>query len=109
MITLPTIHLNGTSANSLYESYDGARREIRRAICAFNLIEFNRRDYYPVPGSWEKALEERQKHYQMLEEIDVYLLTVMEHCQESIDAKTARSLEQVKGYRHAKAELEAKP
>jgi hypothetical protein len=58
MITLPVIHLNGTSPKDLLEGYRNACAAVRDAMDAIAKIEFNARDYYPVEGSWEKARAE---------------------------------------------------
>ncbi len=46
-LTLPTIHLNGTSANVLYEDLANALGAMRAAIMAVEATAPNGRDYYP--------------------------------------------------------------
>lgn len=47
MITLPTIHLNGTAPEALYESACDALGTLRAAIKAVEATAPNGRDYYP--------------------------------------------------------------
>ena len=42
----PTIHLNGTSAQSLANQYGHARQKVREALEALQHIETHGRDYY---------------------------------------------------------------
>jgi hypothetical protein len=60
-LTLPTIHLNGTSRVTLIEGYLAASRALSDAIRTFDAIEFNCRDYYVQPsGAWATAVTERE-------------------------------------------------
>jgi hypothetical protein len=53
-ITLPLIHLNGTSRNNLIDGYDKAAYALSDFENAFDAIEFNARDYYPKgPDAFE--------------------------------------------------------
>lgn len=47
----PTIHLNGTSRESLTEEYQTATDALRAAINALAAITINGRDYYPQGAS----------------------------------------------------------
>ena len=49
-ITLPTIHLNGTSRDSLLEGYMAAMDAIRLAMKALQSAAPNARDYYVQAG-----------------------------------------------------------
>lgn len=49
-LTLPSIHLNGTSRAMLTEGYLAAYHKLQEFKDAFRSIEFNARDYY-VQGS----------------------------------------------------------
>lgn len=46
-LTIPTIHLNGTSKGALIEGYQKARSAIREAMDALIECRPNGRDYYP--------------------------------------------------------------
>lgn len=73
-LTLPTIHLNGTSRKMLTEGYFEAWNRLNEAIDAFNKIEFNGRDYYVQPeGAWPKARTERDCAARQLHEVHKYL------------------------------------
>ena len=54
-IILPTIHRNGTSAQTLFKGNLAAHNAILDALKIVGEVEFNNRDYYPVAGSWEAA------------------------------------------------------
>lgn len=45
-IHLPTVHLNGTSRQTLINDYNAAYRKLIEFRDAFRSIEFNARDYY---------------------------------------------------------------
>lgn len=45
--TVPTVHLNGTSAESLLEAYDKAGRALALAQAALEECSPHARDYYP--------------------------------------------------------------
>jgi hypothetical protein len=90
MITLPTIHNNGTSADDLLEGNLAARTAIESALDVIRRMEFNARDYYPVPGSFEKARDERRVHIENLLNASVYFLSIAEFCSDAVAAKEAR-------------------
>lgn len=46
-MTKPTIHINGTSRNDLFQMYLAAASALRRAITAVEATAPNGRDYYP--------------------------------------------------------------
>ena len=79
-MTLPTIHMNGTSKRMLLEGYDDAQFAIRQAHDKICKIEFNARDYYPQgPDAWTEAVKERTEILRKLEEVRDYLLKHIEH------------------------------
>lgn len=49
-LTLPTVHLNGTSRNSLLDDYIAAMDAIRLAMKALQSAAPNARDYYVQAG-----------------------------------------------------------
>lgn len=64
---LPTIHLNGTGADSLKQEYRAARRAIGAAVDALAAATCNARDFYPqAPGAWERARAERAEAFRLL-------------------------------------------
>lgn len=79
-LTLPSIHLNGTSRATLSEGYGTAYRALQDAIRAFNAIEFNCRDYYVQPaGAWTAAVTERDTAAAHLRAVQQYLETHLIH------------------------------
>ena len=73
-LTLPTVHLNGTSRQMLSEGYGNAYRALQNAIRAFNEIEHNARDYYVAgPGAWPQATTQRDVMRQHLRSVQEYL------------------------------------
>jgi hypothetical protein len=73
-LTLPTVHLNGTSRATLSEGYFNAYRALQDAIRAFNEIEINARDYYVQPaGAWATAVTERDAAASHLRAVQQYL------------------------------------
>lgn len=78
-ITLPVIHSNGTSRQSLQDNYSDAAFALEDFISAWGDIEFNARDYYVVDGAWSKALEERETINARIREIRNYIETIRDH------------------------------
>jgi hypothetical protein len=71
---LPTIHLNGTSRETLAEGYDAAEDALYDLIQAFGGIEFNARDYYVQgPTAWTAAVEARQEINRKIRDIREYI------------------------------------
>ena len=82
--TLPTIHLNGTGADSLQQEYRAVRKAISAAADALAAATCNQRDFYPQePGAWERARAERAEAFQLLQQVSDYAeqweLHAMEH------------------------------
>lgn len=82
--TLPTIHLNGTGADSLQQEYRAVRKAISAAVDALAAATCNQRDFYPQePGAWERARAERAEAFQLLQQVSDYAeqweLHAMEH------------------------------
>ena len=79
-ISLPTIHMNGTSAKDLFQGYRAAMDALQDAQEALGKIEFNARDYYPQgPDAWTKARDEMQARRQTLERIRKEIETIAIH------------------------------
>ena len=73
-LTTPTVHLNGTGFDSLWQGYDEADDKLIELRDTFGQIEFNARDYYPQgPDAWNKAVDERQAINQKIRDIKNYL------------------------------------
>ena len=79
-LTLPTIHLNGTSRATLTEGYLAASRALSDAIRAFDAIEFNCRDYYVQPAdAWARATTQRDVMRSHLRSVQQYLVAHLMH------------------------------
>jgi hypothetical protein len=73
MTTLPTIHLNGTGANTLLGEYSAAHVAIEAALDALAAATCNPRDFYPQePGAWERARAEREEAMRQLKQASDY-------------------------------------
>jgi hypothetical protein len=71
--TLPTIHMNGTGADSLKQEYRAARRAIGAAVDALAAATCNARDFYPQePGAWQRARAERAEAFRLLQLVSNY-------------------------------------
>jgi len=71
--SLPTIHLNGTSASNLEAEYAAVRLAIGQAIQSLGRATCNARDFYPQgPGAYEKALAERGQAFENLSKAAEY-------------------------------------
>jgi len=71
--TLPTIHLNGTGADSLQPEYRAVRKAISAAADALAAATCNQRDFYPQePGAWERARAERAEAFRLLQQVSDY-------------------------------------
>lgn len=73
-LTLPTVHLNGTSREMLLSGYTEAYEKLRAALAAFYNIEFNARDYYVQSDyAYNQARVSRDKVRDKYNEINEYL------------------------------------
>jgi len=73
-LTLPTVHLNGTSRKMLTEGYQNAYRKLIEFRDAFSRIEHNARDYYVQgPDAWRKACHQRDVQRQRIADLMTYL------------------------------------
>ncbi len=76
-VTIPTIHLNGSSAEHMLGDYRSARTAIRSAVEAVQQTAPNGRDYYVMlPGAYERALHEHRERLAALKKIDDELLAI---------------------------------
>lgn len=57
ILTMPVIHLNGTSAEDLLEGYVEAKRAVDAAYDAVMKSNPNGRDYYLKPGTLSQAIQ----------------------------------------------------
>ena len=55
----PTIHLNGSSKQMLFDGWYNAYQKVREALNAIEAIPINARDYYPQgDDTWKMAVME---------------------------------------------------
>jgi len=78
-ITLPTVHMNGTSRKDLQEGYSNAVLELENFIESWGRIEFNARDYYVTDGAWSRASDERDAMSAKLRDVREYLQAIQDH------------------------------
>ena len=75
----PTIHLNGTSKESLLEGYDNAWTAVHEAYEVLKKTAPNGRDYYvQEDGSLDIAVEEHRHRLQVLHDVMNELGTIMQ-------------------------------
>jgi len=73
-VTLPSIHLNGTSRVTLLDGYLHAYQLLCQASDALNSVEFNARDYYVQgPDAWSRATTERDAMRHHIRRLKEYL------------------------------------
>jgi hypothetical protein len=89
-LSLPIIHSNGTGAETLRDQNLQARSRVEDVLTEMGRMEFNRRDYYPVEGLWEKALAEREAIVKSLRCASDYFMAIAEHAQTILDEREAR-------------------
>lgn len=66
-LTVPRVHLNGTSKKMLVETYTEAYQAIQLALSALKQVELHQRDYYIQPeGTWEVAVEQHRQRLSKL-------------------------------------------
>lgn len=82
MTTLPTIHLNGTSKQELFDTYFEALDAIASARVALQKAAPNGRDYYPQgPEAYGQARLAHEQRLRLLETIYNELHAIAEHVQ----------------------------
>lgn len=82
MLTLPTIHLNGTSKAELFETIFTALDAIAEARIALEATAPNGRDYYPQGDlAIRQAIAEHRTRLVLLETIYDELHAIAEHVQ----------------------------
>lgn len=82
---LPTIHLNGTSAEALALQYDNARQAVNLAIRTLQDACPNQRDYYMrAPEVWRAAWTEHELRINKLVTVRDQLQALAEHCADQV-------------------------
>lgn len=79
-LTLPTVHLNGTSRQMLLDGYTEAYRKLIEFRDVFNKIEFNARDYYVQSDTaFAQARDQRDAERQRIADLMTYLESHLLH------------------------------
>ncbi len=82
-LTKPTIHLNGTSAGSLLDSYTEASSAIYKALRQLCESAPNGRDYYlQDEGALKTATEQHESRVKRLQSVIAELQELAEHVAE---------------------------
>lgn len=66
---VPIIHLNGTSPERLCEALSDAYDAASKLMDAIKQCAPNGRDYYPMPGLFEKACEQHRARMQSVTDL----------------------------------------
>jgi hypothetical protein len=79
-MTLPTIHSNGTSVQTLIDGYDAIDEAIYRLTLKWSEVEFNARDYYVKgPQEWPQAVDERLQQSANIRSLRDYINGIRQH------------------------------
>lgn len=85
MTTLPSIHLNGTSPETLLNEYEDVCTALSKAVEALEKATCNPRDFYVQgDGAWQKARDERTAMFQKLKEVQDYANAWAERASDAI-------------------------
>ena len=85
MTTLPTLHLNGSGEENLYQEYQAALNALHYAREALVHATLHMRDFYPQgDGAYITAREERTAAFQHLEAVESYLTDWVFHCSDHL-------------------------
>lgn len=87
MTTLPTIHLNGTGADTLRQEYYELRQAVDAAAERLSTATCNLRDFFPQgPDAWQRARLERAEMFHLLRMVSEYAeaweLHAMDRCRD---------------------------
>jgi hypothetical protein len=87
----PTVHLNGSSAEQLFEQICQALGALRVAQAALEQMGPNARDYYPQgPAAYTTARAEHQARHEHLRCVQEELEAIAEHVANERDARRRR-------------------
>ena len=86
--TLPTIHLNGTGADTLQQEYRAVRKAVDAAAERLTSATCNARDFYPQePGAWQRARDERAEMFRLLQQVSEYAEQWEAHAMERVRSR----------------------
>ena len=90
-LTFPTVHLNGTDAESLIEGYRAAHRALDAALSALSATTPNGRDYYVAgPHATTAAINEHCARLAKIEAVQAEIYALWESVDEQQDARSSR-------------------
>jgi hypothetical protein len=81
-IQLPIIHINGSGLN-LIKEFLSVRTNLSAAIDALRQAAPHPRDYYPVPGSYDRALNDYESRVARMISVVSELDVILEHVYQS--------------------------
>jgi hypothetical protein len=88
LVTVPTVHLNGTSAEDLYAQLDAAIAAMLTAMERLVAASPNGRDYYvQEAGAIERALDQHRLRFEQLRAIQRELIEMRDHVMAVMDFK----------------------
>ena len=81
--TTPTISINGTSSESLYDELSESRKHIGRAVISLERVTVHPRDFQTMPaGTWVQAQTEHHEAVNRLGDaldwVDAWLIAIEE-------------------------------
>jgi hypothetical protein len=90
MTALPTIHRNGTSAESLRDEYHEVHKALQKVEELLAKATCHPRDFYPQDviggeGGWLRARKERTEAFNHLAEVSSYVEDWLVHCSDECD------------------------
>lgn len=89
-MTKPTIHMNGSGADSLMKGYREAMDAVRDAQDELSETRPSQRDYYPQSHeAWLAAIKEHHDRANKLQSVYDELLELAMHCNSIIEARRA--------------------
>lgn len=82
-LTMPLVHLNGTSKAELIGQYMEAHTAMIRALRVLQSAAPNGRDYYPLgDGAWLQARAEHDARVQKIIDVDEEIMAIWESLHE---------------------------
>ena len=88
---VPSVHLNGTSVDALFEQIANATSALRAAILKLDEAQPNARDYYPQGDSaYGRAVREHSDRIMRVHSVLAEMEALAEHVADARDARATR-------------------
>ena len=84
-LAIPTVWINGTKGQDLFDDYSKAIDAIRDAVSAIKMTEPNGRDYFKGAFEIEHAIENHRLRVSRLEAVKMELEMIREAIQDQMD------------------------